>query len=387
MYVYPGSLLLAMNDQDSPLARRNEVSRDIDRLALKRQNACPETPKSQYNREPKVLDQKVTPLIHNRQSTIDLTCSTGKKDIQPPIFRDDDNDDVIASLAKNFRRQSFQPKNPLNYNEQDENKKPLSMNISLNGSNGNTAILSHTQKSTSLKNYYATDGEKSSIDSNCDRNTKKNGNFQKDLCDNDSRRTESICINKINNTDHNSSAHVHNNYHINSSSKCGIILHDAIDIDISLINTKHSDCSNNSNKISTNNTSNRYNINDKSRNITSQPHLIQKLSINEENNNCLKADVSLNAPQNHDNRSQPSKVTICNITTEKLDIKLNTKNGGGQLDKLLIAADLDSVLPNGKYSCVHIYVYVCIYMYRYIYIHLCICMYMYTYIMYIYVYC
>jgi hypothetical protein len=358
----PGSLSLAMNDQDSPLARRNEVSWDSDRLALKRQNTYPETPKSKYDREPKVLDQKVTPLIHDRHITIDLTCSTEKKNIQPPIFRDDDNDDdEIARLAKNFRRQSFQPKNLINYNEQDENKKPSPINVLRYGSNGNTDILSHSiQKSTSIKNYSANDGEKCSIDSNCDRNNKKNQNFQNDLCDNDSRRIESIFINNINNTDHNSSAHVHNNKHVDSSSKCENIMHG--DFDISLIN---SDCSNNRKKISDNSNSNGHNIKDKSRNITCQPHLVQKLSINVEINNGeinnrLKAEVPLNIPQNHENRYQPSKVTISNNATERLDMKSNTRNEGGQLEKLLLAADLDSVLPNGIYSYVHIYLYVCI---------------------------
>jgi hypothetical protein len=354
----PGSLLLAMNDQDSPLARRDEANRNTtsDRLALKRPpNAYLGTPKSKNDREPKVLDQKVTPLIHNRCHTIDLTCSTVKKDAHPPIFHDDDNNDEndeMALLTKTFRRQSFQPKNLKDYNEQDENNKPISINLSRNGSDGN-----RNQKSTSIgKNTANNDERSSSIDMNRDRNNNKKQNFTKDLSHDDSRRTESISINNSDNTDHDSSANFYNRHcNIKSSGKCENTMHDTFDTN--LMNNKKSDyyllCS----KISNNNISS-HNINDKSSNTAFQPNIAENISANGDIDNSPQGNTSLNIPQNHENKNQPSKEIVNYETAKSLDVNSNTKNESGQLEKLLLAADLDCTLPNGIYVYIHIYIHI-----------------------------
>lgn len=356
----PGSLLLAMNDQDSPLARRDEANRNItsDRLALKRPpNAYLGTPKSKNDREPKVLDQKVTPLIQNRCRTIDLTYSTVKKDTHPPTFHDDDNsdkDDEMAVLAQTFRRQSFQPKNLRDYNEQDENNKPISINLSRKEGNGN-----RNKKCTSIgKNTANNDERSSSIDMNRDRNNNKEQSFTKDLSHDDSRRTKSISINNCDNTYHDSSSNFHNrHYNIKSSSKCENTMHDTLDTN--LMNNKKSDyyllCS----KISNNNITS-HNINDKPSNTAFRPKIAEKISANGDIDNSPQGNASLNIPQNHENKNQPSKEIVSYETAKILDVNSTTKNESGQLEKLLLAADLDSILPNGIYVYIH-YIYLCIY--------------------------
>ena len=127
----PNSLRLALDDLDSPFAANRESEKcykldtTVDRLALKRSPIVHVgTPKSSGNREAKVVDLKETPISYNKGQTIDLSISTTKKFCKLEVTfdstlschysNDDDDDDDITILSKNFRRQSIERGHDIN---------------------------------------------------------------------------------------------------------------------------------------------------------------------------------------------------------------------------------------------------------------------------------
>ena len=137
----PNSLRLALDDFDSPLASKREsgvivgISSTHDRMALKRSPIVRfGTPKSSDHQKTKVADLKKTPRPCSQGYTIDLSVSTTKKAVEDKanslLYCSDDD---ITILTKSFRRQSIERGRMI---KTVEDRKKTSISSTIDGHNG-----------------------------------------------------------------------------------------------------------------------------------------------------------------------------------------------------------------------------------------------------------
>ena len=145
----PNSLALAMDDFGSPLIAtgvRDAVLEDdvsYERLILKRTNEQYfGSPQPSFSRGVKVVEMKETPNFRGTAAhIIDLSVSTIKKAGRSEYYQDSDsdaieNDDDVAILTQNFRRQSIEVNKHSSKSREDlENSMPPNGNVHAKGSN------------------------------------------------------------------------------------------------------------------------------------------------------------------------------------------------------------------------------------------------------------